>query len=117
MLLVMSDCWWDWRCGCGRSARRCGVRAARLVGGKAARDGDVPNERFDTARDAGDSTGQCSATEYGCLGGIAMIEQPVLGLHEVDETQVALVGGKAGDEGGKRVAPDLFGVVRIDHAA
>ena len=56
------------------------ARAARLVGGKAARDGDVPNERFDTARDAGDSTGQCRATEHGCLGGIAMIEQSVLGL-------------------------------------
>jgi hypothetical protein len=38
--------------------------------GKATRDEDVPNKRFDTARDAGDSTGQCRATEHGCLGGI-----------------------------------------------
>jgi pyruvate,water dikinase len=32
--------------------------------------------------------------EDGFLGGVAMIEQYVLGLHEVDETQVAMVGGK-----------------------
>jgi hypothetical protein len=28
----MSNRWWDWRCGCGHSARRCGVRAAGLGG-------------------------------------------------------------------------------------
>ena len=33
--------------GAGRGGAR--VRAARLVGGKAARDEDVPNKRFDTA--------------------------------------------------------------------
>src|SRR5947207_6291784 len=60
----------------------------------------MPNKRFDTARDAGDSTGQCRATEHGCLGGIAMIEQYVLGLSEVDQMQVAVVGGKGAHLGG-----------------
>jgi phosphoenolpyruvate synthase/pyruvate phosphate dikinase len=54
----------------------------------------VPNKRFDRAGGAGDSIGQCTATEHGCLGGIAVSEQHVLGLQEVDEMQVALVGGK-----------------------
>src|SRR3954471_885184 len=77
-----------------------GGAAGRLVRGKATRDEDVPNKRFDTARDGGDSTGRCRATEHGCLGGITMIEQSVLGLHEVDETQVAVVGGKGAHLGG-----------------
>jgi pyruvate,water dikinase len=38
--------------------------------------------------------GQGSATEHGGLGGIAVSEQHVLGLQEVDEMQVAVVGGK-----------------------
>src|SRR3954451_5508930 len=92
--------WWDWRCGCWRWARRCACARRQLVGGKAARDEDVPNKRFDTARDAGDSTGQCRATKHGCLGGITMIEQSVLGLHEVDGMQVAVVGGKGAHLGG-----------------
>src|SRR4051812_12885199 len=77
-----------------------GGAAGRLVGGKAAGDEDVPNKRFDAARDVGDSTGRCRATEHGRLGGIAMIEQCVVGLHEVDETQVAVVGGKGANLGG-----------------
>ncbi len=98
---AVANRWWDWRCGCGRWAGSARVRAARLVGEKAARDEDVPNKRFDTARDAGDSTGQCRATEHGCcLGGIAMIEQSVLGLQEVDEMQAAVVGGKGAHLGG-----------------
>src|SRR6185437_15858224 len=97
---AVTNRWWDWRCGCGRWARRC-AGARRPTGrGKAARDEDVPNKRFDTARDAGDSTGQCRAPEHGCLGGIAMIEQSVLGLQEVDEMQVAVVGGKGAHLGG-----------------
>ena len=76
------------------------MRAARLVGGKAPRDEDVPNTRFDAARDAGDSTGQCRATKLGGLGGITMIEQFVLGLQEIDEMQVAVVGGKGAHLGG-----------------
>ena len=75
-----------------RAARLSGA-AGRLVRGKAGRDEDVPNTRFDKAGGAGDSIGQCSATEHG-LGGIAVSEQHVLGLGEVDETQVAVVGGK-----------------------
>src|SRR5256885_13000667 len=43
--------------------------------------------------------------EHGCLGGIAMIEQSVLGLQEVDEMQVAVVGGKGAH---------LAGLSRID---
>ena len=39
-------------------------------------------------------------TEHGCLGGIAVIEQYVLDLQEVDETQVAVVGGKGAHLGG-----------------
>src|SRR3954453_6103768 len=77
-----------------------GGAAGRLVRGKATRDEDVPNKRFDRARDGGDPTGRCRATEHGCLGGIAMIEQYVLDLQEVDETQVAVVGGKAAHLGG-----------------
>jgi phosphoenolpyruvate synthase/pyruvate phosphate dikinase len=38
--------------------------------------------------------------EHGRLGGIAMIEQFVVGLHEVDETHVAVVGGKGAHLGG-----------------
>ena len=40
------------------------------------------------------------STEHGCLGGIAVIEQYVLDLQEVDETQVAVVGGKGAHLGG-----------------
>ncbi|MFF9803031.1 PEP/pyruvate-binding domain-containing protein, partial [Streptomyces rochei] len=38
--------------------------------------------------------GHRGATEHGCLGGVAVIEPYVLGLQEVDETKVAVVGGK-----------------------
>src|SRR5204862_7253477 len=48
----------------------------------------------------GDSTGRCRATEHGRRGGVAMIEQSVLGLQEVDEMQVAVVGGKGAHLGG-----------------
>src|SRR6266566_1887812 len=82
------------RGGAGVRAARLGGAAGRLVGGKATRDEDVPNTRFDRAGGAGDPIGQCSATEHGCLGGIAVSEQHGLGLQEVDEMQVAVVGGK-----------------------
>src|SRR5882757_2463094 len=82
------------RGGAGVRAARLGGAAGRLVSGKATRAEDVPNTRFDRAGGAGDSIGQCSATEHGCLGGIAVSEQHVLGLQEVDEMQVAVVGGK-----------------------
>ncbi len=75
-------------------AAQLGGAAGRLVRGKATRDEDVPDTRFDRAGGAGDSIGQCSATEHGCLGGIAVSEHYVLGLQEVDEMQVAVVGGK-----------------------
>src|SRR5215203_1880401 len=61
---------------------------------------DVPSKRFDRARDAGGSTSQGRAAEHGCLGGIAMIEQYVLGLQEIGEMQVAVVGGKGAHLGG-----------------
>src|SRR6266516_495301 len=87
------------RCGCarrptGRSGRPTRQREGNEIRGKARRDEDVPDRRFDRSGGAGDSTGRCSATEHGCLGGFAMIEQYVLGLQEVDEMQVAVVGGK-----------------------
>ena len=75
-------------------AARLGGAAGRIVRGRATRDEDVPSTRFDRAGGAGDSTGRCRATEHGCLGGIAVSEQYVLGLHEVEEMQVAVVGGK-----------------------
>ena len=81
-------------------AARLGGAAGRLVRGKATRDEDVLDKRFDRVGGAGDSIGQRSATEHGCLGGIAMIEQYVLDLQEVDETQVAVVGGKGAHLGG-----------------
>src|SRR5215831_452308 len=40
------------------------------------------------------SAGRRSAAEHGHPGGIAMIERYVLGLEEIDGTQVALAGGK-----------------------
>jgi phosphoenolpyruvate synthase/pyruvate phosphate dikinase len=60
----------------------------------------VPDKRGDGAGGAGDSIGRCDATERGCLEGTAMIEQYVWDLQEVDETQVALVGGKGAHLGG-----------------
>src|SRR3954451_5979879 len=92
--------WWDWRCGCWRWARRCACARRPTGRGKAARDEDVPNKRFGRARDVGVPTGRCGATEHGCRGGVAMIEQYVSGLQEVDETQVAVVGGKGAHLGG-----------------
>ncbi|GAB3136382.1 phosphoenolpyruvate synthase [Micromonospora sonneratiae] len=59
----------------------------------------MPTKRFDTACDAGDAAGRRSAAEHGCLGGIAMIEQYVLGLREIDRTQGAVVGGKGANLG------------------
>jgi hypothetical protein len=38
------------------------------------------------------------------IGGIAVIEQSVLGLHEVDEMQVAVVGGKGSTASACRLA-------------
>src|SRR6202165_3542092 len=58
------------------------------------RDDRRRERRFERARDAGDSTDHRSAAEHGRPGGVAMIERYVLGLEEVDRTQVALVGGK-----------------------
>ncbi len=81
-------------------AARPGGAVGRLVRGKAASDEDVPNTRFERAGGAGDPIGQCCATEHGCLGGIAVSEQHVLGLQEVDEMQVAVVGGKGAHLGG-----------------
>src|SRR5262249_21201026 len=77
---------------------RLGRSGRPTVRGRAARA--VPDKRFDSARDAGDSTGRCRAAEHGCRGGVAMIEQYVLGLHEVDESQVVVVGGKGAHLGG-----------------
>jgi pyruvate,water dikinase len=63
--------------------------AERLVQGKATRDEDLRIKRR-----------WCSATEHGGLGGIAMIEQYVLDLHDVHEMQAAVVGGKGAHLGG-----------------
>src|SRR6266516_3677190 len=63
------------------------------AGGKE-RDEGVPNARFGRVCHAARSVGHRSAAEHGLPGGVAMIERYVLGLQEVDKTQVALVGGK-----------------------
>src|SRR6266487_6259511 len=58
------------------------------------RDEGVPNARFGRVRHAASSAGHRSATEHGHPGCTTMIERYVLGLEEIDKTQVALVGGK-----------------------
>nr|BAJ19075.1 putative phosphoenolpyruvate synthase [Streptomyces sp. SANK 62799] len=68
--------------------------AGRLVGEKTASDEDVSEKMLDQAGGVGESTGQCGAAEHGCHEGIAVIEQYLLDLREIDETQVAAVGGK-----------------------
>jgi phosphoenolpyruvate synthase/pyruvate phosphate dikinase len=45
------------------------------------------------------NVGHRSAAEQGHSGGFAMIERYVLGLEEIDKTQVALVGGKGANLG------------------
>src|ERR1039457_2867109 len=62
--------------------------------GRKERDEGVPNARFGRACHAAGSVGYRSAAEHGHPGGVAMIERYVLGLEEIDKTQVALVGGK-----------------------
>lgn len=81
-------------------AARLGGAVGRLVRGKAARDEDVLDMKFDRVGGAGDSIGHPGTTEHGCLGGSAMIEQYVWDLQVVDETQVAVVGGKGAHLGG-----------------
>src|ERR1039457_2960592 len=62
--------------------------------GRKERDEGVPNARFGRVCHAAGSVGDRSAAEHGHPGGVAMIERYVLGLEEIDKTQVALVGGK-----------------------
>ena len=81
-------------------AARPGEAAGRPGSGKAATGEQPPPERFDRTQDVGDSMAVREGRRRGCLGGVAMIEQYVLGLHEVDETQVAVVGGKGAHLGG-----------------
>lgn len=52
------------------------------------------------SRRADDRLGRCSTTGYDRLGGITVNEQYVRDLQEVDETQVAVVGGKGAHLGG-----------------
>lgn len=58
------------------------------------------DKKFDRVGGAGDPTGHRSATQHGCLGGNAVIEQYVLDLEDVDGTQVSVVGGKGAHLGG-----------------
>lgn len=58
------------------------------------------DKRFDDVGAAGDPAGHRSATEHDSLKGEAVIEQYVLDLQEVDETRVAVVGGKGAHLGG-----------------
>ncbi|MEO5876847.1 MAG: rifamycin-inactivating phosphotransferase [Streptosporangiaceae bacterium] len=68
--------------------------------GKATRDEDVLDQRWDRSGGVGDAFGHRNATEQGRLGGVAMTGQYVLDLQEVDEMQVAVVGGKGANLGG-----------------
>jgi len=88
--------------GAGVRARPTGAEAAgRLVRGKATRAEDVPNTRFRQSwrrrliRSASAVQRSTAASEV-----IAVSEQQVLGLQEVDEMQVAVVGGKGRAPGG-----------------
>lgn len=74
--------------------------AGRFVGGKADRADDVPDTRCDGEGDAGEAIGECDAAERGRGGGVAVSEQYVVDLQEIDESQVAVVGGKAAHLGG-----------------
>ena len=90
--------------GGGLEARSSNVLSCFAVGRPAVtteegRDEDVPNARFDRARHAAGSAGHRSATEHGHPGGVAMTERYVLGFQEIDQTQVAVVGGKGANLG------------------
>jgi rifampicin phosphotransferase len=67
---------YDWRGGGRNEMRACQTRGSAEVCHVAS------------------SVSHRSALEHGQSGGIAMIERYVLGLEEIDKTQVALVGGK-----------------------
>jgi len=67
--------------------------------GRKDRDEGVPNAGFGRVCHAAGPVGRRSAAEHGHPGGIAMIESYVLGLEEIDKTQVALVGGKGANLG------------------
>ncbi|MGO8896535.1 MAG: PEP/pyruvate-binding domain-containing protein, partial [Streptosporangiaceae bacterium] len=75
--------------------RRCVCCCRRMTrAGRKERDEGVPNARFGRVCHAAGSVGHRSAAEHGHPGCITMIERYVLGLEEIDKTQVALVGGK-----------------------
>src|SRR6202049_1252436 len=73
---------------------RAGVVDVGLARGRKERDESVPNARFGRVCHAPGSVGHRSAAEHGHPEGVAMIERYVLGLEEIDKTQVALVGGR-----------------------
>ena len=81
-------------------AARTGGAAGRLVEGKAAGDEDVPDRGSNRWGGAGDAIGQRGTAGHGCLGGVAVTGRYVVDLREVDETQVAVVGGKGAQLGG-----------------
>jgi pyruvate,water dikinase len=60
----------------------------------------VPGTRGDGEGDAGEAIGACDAAERGRGGGVAVNEQYVIDLQEIDESQVAVVGGKGAHLGG-----------------
>src|ERR1700730_12724596 len=62
--------------------------------GRKERDEGVPKGRFGRICHAAGSVGHRSAAEHGHPGGVAMIEPYVLGLEEIDKSQVAVVCGK-----------------------
>ncbi|SEB81849.1 pyruvate, water dikinase [Streptomyces sp. KS_5] len=60
----------------------------------------MPDKGFERLGGAGDHVGHRGPTDHGSPGRIALTEQYVLGLQEIDETQVAVVGGKGAQLGG-----------------
>src|ERR1700677_5296659 len=77
-------------------------KARVLLSTHDSRGGGRNGMRARQTRGSAESAGlasQCSASEHGHPGGIAMIERYTLGLEEIGKTQVALVGGKGAQLG------------------
>lgn len=84
---------WPWPVGRRWPSPRLGSSSRRAL---------TSAETADPTRPPAHLHSRCrrSATAHGCPGRIAVIERHVLDLHEVDETQVAVVGGKGAHLGG-----------------
>lgn len=90
------------RAGAGVRRRPIGGAAGRLVSGKAVRDAYVRDTRFDEVGGTGEAIGRSGGADHGCPGGVAVTEpygRYVADIQDVDETWVAVVGGKGAQLG------------------